>query len=319
MTEVFIICPARSTTGGPELCHQLADTLNTDQPGRAAVVYWPFDRGAYPVPAPYKKYDARPARRDEIGAGAIVVLPETYGRLLCDFPRNRVYYWWMSVNNFYRAAGTDAAIELAQIRRHAVANLYQSDYARLFCASAGLKSACRLSDRLSPVYLNAITKPPTRPRRDVVAFNPAKGMARTALIIQALEKGLRPAPKFVALQNLPPEQIRFVLSTAKLYIDFGEHPGKDRLPREAAAMGACVLTNRRGSAANPVDVPIPPEFKVDDRKRGWERRAAAAIHSVLDDFDNLVPRFDSYRAMIAAEPAQFVADARALFPVKVAA
>jgi len=316
MSEVFIVCPAHTTSGGPELCHQLADTLNQDQPGRASVVYWPFIRAALPAP-PYRDYDARPAMRAEITPGSIVVLPETYGRLLCDFPGSRIFYWWMSVNNFYREAGIDARIELAQIRRHVTANLYQSEYARRFCASAGLAHANRLSDKLSDGYLHAITHPPTVARRNIIAYNPAKGLARTTAVLRALDQGLRQAPQVIPLEHLTAAQLREVLATVKVYIDFGEHPGKDRLPREAAAMGATVLTNRRGAAGNTVDMPIPEEFKIDDHRRGFERRAAEKIHLLLDQFDVQAPRFGPYRRMILAEPRLFADDARAAFTARV--
>jgi len=316
VTEVFVVCPAYTMSGGPELCHQLVDTLNADAPGRAAVVYWPFDRPALTA-APYRCYDAPTAMRDQIPPGSVVVLPETYGRLFDEFADCRVFFWWMSVNNFYAAAGSQASAQLAWIRRNAAGNLYQSEYAHMFCASAGLTRVHRLSDRLSAGYLDAIADPPATDRRTIIAYNPLKGIERTAAILRALENGLRQAPKVIALQDLTAQQIREVLSTVKVYIDFGEHPGKDRLPREAAAMGACVITNQRGSAGNKVDMPIPDEFKVDDRRRGFERRAAGKIWALLlDDFQAAQRRFDPYRRMIAAEPAQFAVDARAAFPIK---
>jgi hypothetical protein len=317
MTEVFIVCPGRTTSGGPELCHQLADTLNRDQAGRASVVYWPFSR-RFTTAESYSGYDARPALREDITAGSVVVLPETYGSLLEEFPGCDVYYWWMSVNNFYREAGVEVADRLAKIRRLVSVNLYQSEYARMFCAANRLTHAQRLGDRLAPIYLEAIKHPRSGPRRNIVAYNPAKGLARTAAVLRALDSGWRVAPKVVALQGLSPSQVATVLSTVKVYVDFGEHPGKDRLPREAAALGACVVTNQRGSAGNAVDVPIPDEFKVDDRRHGFERRAADKIHHLIDDFDNQAPRFDGYRAAIAAEAARFTADARATFRSKVA-
>ena len=39
-------------------------------------------------------------------------------------------------------------------------------------------------------------------------------------------------------------------------MDFGFHPGQDRLPREAALLKNCIITNREGSAAFYKDVPI---------------------------------------------------------------
>lgn len=36
---------------------------------------------------------------------------------------------------------------------------------------------------------------------------------------------------------------------------FRQPPGKDRMPREAAMPGCCVITGKRGAAANPFDIP----------------------------------------------------------------
>ena len=68
--------------------------------------------------------------------------------------------------------------------------------------------------------------------------------------------------EWVPLQGYTLEQMRSILSRAKVYVDFGNHPGKDRIPREAAVSGCIVVTNRIGSAANSLDIPIAEEFKV---------------------------------------------------------
>ena len=60
------------------------------------------------------------------------------------------------------------------------------------------------------------------------------------------------------------------------YIDFGPHPGMDRLPREAALAGCIVITNREGAAAHDEDVPLPPEYK-------FRKFDVEAIHALLGD------------------------------------
>ena len=62
--------------------------------------------------------------------------------------------------------------------------------------------------------------------------------------------------------KLSPEQVQAMLKKAKVYIDFGGHPGMDRIPREAALAGCIVVTNREGSAAFRQDVPIPSQYKI---------------------------------------------------------
>lgn len=313
--DVFVVCPAVAVTGGPELCHQLVHALNTIRPGAAAIVYEPFEM-PHLIPQPFRRYDALLARVEDIPPGSTVVLPEVYGLFLGRFPGCRILFWWMSVNNFHTAAasaGVGAGPQIEVMRRTVWQHLYQSEYAHGFLACAKLGPVHRLGDKLADDYLSALAKPPATARKDLLVFNPAKGFSRTEQIFYALTKSLRRAPQVIALKDKSRDEIRNILSQAKLYIDFGEHPGKDRLPREAAALGCCVLTNRRGAAANPVDLPIPDDCKINDRKPGWERRAVGKIHKLIDDYDQQRFRFDDYRAQIAAEPARFDADVAAVF------
>jgi hypothetical protein len=310
--DVFVVCPAVAVTGGPELCHQLVHALNRIRPGSAAIVYEPFEL-PHLIPRPFRRYDALLARVEDIKPGSTVVLPEVYGRFLGRFPGCRILFWWMSVNNFHQAAAGAAGAQIEAMRSTVHQHLYQSEYAHGFLACANLGPVHRLGDKLADDYLAALAKPPTTARSDLLVFNPAKGFARTEQIFYTLTKSLRQAPQVIALKDKTRDEIRNILAQAKLYIDFGEHPGKDRLPREAAALGCCVLTNRRGAAANPVDVPIPEDCKINDRRHGWERRAAGKIHKLIDDYDRQRFRFDDYRQMIAAEPAQFDTDVAAVF------
>ena len=54
------------------------------------------------------------------------------------------------------------------------------------------------------------------------------------------------------------------MCTAKVYVDFGNHPGKDRIPREAALCGCRVVTNLRGAAAYREDVELDDCLKFDE-------------------------------------------------------
>ena len=70
---------------------------------------------------------------------------------------------------------------------------------------------------------------------------------------------------FFPLAGFNREQLATKFLESKLYIDFGHHPGKDRLPREAGIHGCCVITGLYGSASNAFDVNIPPAYKIDSR------------------------------------------------------
>jgi hypothetical protein len=113
--------------------------------------------------------------------------------------------------------------------------------------------------------------------------------------------------QFVPIKKMPREEVIKLLQKAKVYIDFGYHPGKDRLPREAAILGCCVITGKRGSAKFFEDVPIPDEYKFEDK----EESIPEIIDKIKDCFENYEERykdFEYYRQFIKNEPQKFLED-----------
>jgi hypothetical protein len=312
-TKVYIVVPGKNITGGPELAHQLADVLNRDEE-RCWVVYCPFNK-KFDIPFPYQKYNVRPAMIEDIEPGSIVILPEPAVHMFTLFPQSKIYFWWMSVDGFVKAAtrwDRELKDDLVTVEETVERHLYQSEYSRAYLWSHKLEPVDHLSDRLAQEYLDAIAEEPQRSRRNLVVYNPVKGMHRNRRVLHELSK--RPnVPEVVPIRGLQPYQVRELLLQAKVYIDFGDHPGKDRLPREAAACGACVLVNRRGSAGNIIDMPIPEGFRIDDTIPGFEAGAVDTICKMLEDFELYAPLFNDYRRKIAAESAQFEADVAAVF------
>lgn len=50
---------------------------------------------------------------------------------------------------------------------------------------------------------------------------------------------------FKPIINMTRDEVIRELQRAKVYIDFGNHPGKDRIPREAAILGCCAIVGKR--------------------------------------------------------------------------
>lgn len=100
------------------------------------------------------------------------------------------------------------------------------------------------------------------------------------------------------------------MRSSKLYIDFGNHPGKDRMPREAAICGCCIITGKRGAAANDVDIKIPSQYKISDSDISL---IADRIKYVLKNYEDLTSDFDSYRDKIRHEEAVFDAEIKRIF------
>lgn len=321
---VRVICPGNAMTAGPEALHQLVADLNR-LGQKAAIVYHPFDQ-EFQTPEPYRVHGA-PVDRYADEPGTLIVFPEIFTVEALRVRAAEVAIWWMSVNNFtgvrYGKPWRDrirywkyvlkgkrpwgGIKSLAHLRHFA-----QSEYAVEFLAAHGIQ-ALGLSDPIPaytvPEYVKALPpKLASATRANTILYNPHKGAQHTARLMAAF-----PQWQFRALKGLGRAQLAQAFLEAKLYIDFGHHPGKDRLPREAAIHGCAVITARHGSAANPVDVPIPPRYKLDVKAGDFVARFGEVAGDILENFERCQRDFEAYRAVVPTEPATFDRQIQAAF------
>lgn len=317
-----IVCPKRVVTGGPEAMHQLGAALIAAG-HRAEMVYWPIARENQ-TPDKFKPYGVPVSTELPDRPEVVVVLPEVNTKRVWAFKRARVLIWWLSVDQHFwaqqptkwtRRAKQWLRTRLPSQREYAFqpkANLqhaWQSEYARRFLVERGVAAPLALTDYIAPTLVPEEAEIAVDGRQDLVLFNPLKGKAFT----EQLRAACADAPwQFVPLQGYTPAELRALFGRAKVYIDFGEHPGRDRIPREAAACGCVVVTGRRGSAANPVDVPLDERYKVDEAAPDAVARVRALLQAVVADWR---PHFDAQAAMragIRRQPALFQGEAAAL-------
>ena len=113
-----------------------------------------------------------------------------------------------------------------------------------------------------------------------------------------------PDINWVPIRNMTQEQIIEQFRKGKIYVDFGTHPGKDRLPREAASCGLCILTNREGAAQNDTDVPIANEYKFE-RPLEQSESIINKIRDIFDNYSDASDQFYQYREWIRSEKRRF--------------
>ena len=95
-------------------------------------------------------------------------------------------------------------------------------------------------------------------------------------------------------------------------MDFGSHPGRDKLPREAVIFDNCIITNKRGSAENPFDIPIDDDFKfnenISDNLKLYKK-----INDIFDNYVEINKRFQSYREIVFNEKKNFINQIKVIF------
>ena len=325
---VYVFALKNVESGGPELLHQLVYVL-TLVGVPAKIVYienrLPFEVvDARPLEA-YEKYQVD--TESDIGVinqeGNIVVLPEIAYGMFDAFDRCIKVAWWLSVDGYIEAVKNQHGVTSEDISkdhnpdyygfkdRPDIIHLAQSYYAVDFLRNNMMIPEDQidyLSDYLNDIYLEGQVTDNSQ-RQNMVIFNPAKGGKRLRKLIDTTRDEIFWYP----LENMTREKVRAAMNLAKVYIDVGEHPGKDRIPREAAMSGCCVITGRRGAAAFHEDVPIPDEYKFDDREDVDVDAFKEKIIDIFEYFDERQRDFDGYRDMIRGEKEKFVMDVIRIF------
>ncbi|WOF22324.1 hypothetical protein N8K70_13145 [Microbacterium betulae] len=327
----YVYYPRGLATGGPEALHQLVDSLRR-QGQDARLVPVPGTEGA-PRAARYAPYDAPEAPAVVDAPGNAVVVPETQALLLRRLTHASPFVWWLSIDYaprfvIERAERTTLPIERTRMSRppllwarHAkrllrgvvtgedevlqrAGHLVQSHYAWNHVLAHLGRVGTILSD-YTP--LEAPSSVSTEGRLPRITYNPAKSSR-----IMAEFSRRWPGVELLPLRGMTGEEVAEALRTSLVYLDLGTHPGKDRMPREAALMGSVVLVARRGAGANDVDVPLPWEHKVAVLP-DVVANAKRAVDLVLADPAAALAAQAPYRAAIRRERETFDREVAAAF------
>jgi hypothetical protein len=325
VNKIFVICPGGLVTGGAELLHQLVDQLR--KLGKSAYISYVPAGTAFSLPDAYRKYDV-PQSRIEDEAGNLVVFPEICTRHSKRIRKAECAIWWLSVDNYFRFPQNHrfgnpftsiSANKLYDPLRHAVAMLRnrsfrsmrglrhfaQSRYAEAFLRSKGI-TARMLTDYLGAEHTSGTHAHENR--EDIIVFNPKKGADISARLMRAL-----PGYRFVPIQNLSASGVAELLRRAKVYIDFGNHPGKDRPPREAAMAGCCVIVGGAGASAAGLDYALPAHCRLDPSSPGFVEDFQRLVDRIYKDYPALAHDLDAWRASIRREKADFEAQVASIF------
>ncbi len=303
---IIIFCPRGNATGGTELLHQLGYKLNLF--GFEAKMYYYGDDNGLPATHPhFVKYRVPLSDTVTDSFDHIFIYPEMMAASLEDIkgqlPKSRHVLWWLSVDNAGMTSILEEEISADTTLIHFVQSYYAKEYVRNVLRVPDDRLFW-LSDYLNYNFLNMNCN---SARDDFVLYNPRKGFERTSRLIQKSDQSI----KWVALQGFAPEEIPQVLQCAKVYIDFGEHPGKDRFPREAVSCGCRVITGMKGAAANDIDVPIPKKFKIEDDLEDEE--ILDLIVSLIEDYEQTEDLYRDYKKRTQEEFHSFEEDTLKVF------
>lgn len=303
----FIECPAYIATGGTELLHQFSKCL-TDRGIENYMIYEGVDpeTSVSPTPDSFQKYQVQYVDKYIDTPDSVYVLAETRIHHIGQCVRGIAMIWWLSVDNYvlsYKASMANGP-DVFQLRnRKNIIHFVQSQYAEDFLRkSMHISEVYYLMDYINDdIVLTGRILREKYERQAICLYNPRKGFENIKPIIRAC----RPDIKWIPLQGLSPQEMALLMCKAKVYIDFGGHPGKDRIPREAAVCGCCVITNQVGSAAYE-DVPIPEQYKVKDMSDIYG--VLCKIYDLVEYYDERKLLFEKYIEIIEDDKQRFEKD-----------
>jgi hypothetical protein len=325
--KVYVLCPANIATGGPELLHQLVYCLRKNLFLDAYMVYMNTELNSIPIHKEYINYNNPYINSSEIedDSNNILITPEVnhYITFCKTFKKNQKVLWWLSVDNYYNSFhGLKKKINKFLVKRgfsnHNFfdkslisfdLHLVQSFYAKKHLESKGIFNIEYLSDFLNSKFLkNEID---LNKKENIIAYNPKKGFKFTSRLIKKSDKKF----KFIPIENMTRDEVISLLKKAKVYIDFGFHPGKDRIPREAAILKCCIITGKRGSSNYFEDVSIFDEYKFKDSLSSIPN-ILNKIEECISNYDKKIIDFESYIKKIENEENLFNADLKKVFKIE---
>jgi hypothetical protein len=299
-TIIYIITPGGLWTGGVNSCHQLCYKLRRFKYN--AFIYYYFlglnaNAGTHPNALCYNN----PVAEKLIDSPEnIIVIPESSASRVLFYPHARKSLWWLSVNFYYThvycsikelSAVNPFDILTPSACHHFAGSVYAKKYLELFGVH---KDKITMLESYMGQWLTqkAFIKLDVK-KEDVVTFNPEKGFEFTKQIIN-YAKANGHLIRFMPLSGLSQEEMAAVYKLSKVHMDFGEFPGRERIPREAAIFDLCVITGKKGASKYYEDVPIPDKYKFDQNKENLPR-ILSCITDCLLNYEERAADFTEYK------------------------
>ena len=329
-TIYYIVCPSNNDTGGPKDLHQLG--LELKNLGKKVFIYYYPANQDIKVHKNYEVFDLPFVNEIQDSEQNILIVPETNQAIMISkqYKKIQKILWWLSLdfffitnfnqnyskftklfikspfeiicifnnltNNYFGNLSFAKYLKTIYLNfpfknfvklQEFKMNLSQSMYQYEVLSSKKVKSGL-LFDYIRDEYFQAREKVSIRNKENIVCYNPSKSSSFMNKIIDS-----NPKIKFVRLENYNMNEVIEILSRSKIYIDFGFHPGVDHLPREAAILKNCVITNKEGSAFYSEAVSINERFKFEEKHKNL-KKISETINQIFLNFEIELKDFENY-------------------------
>jgi len=349
-TKVFVMAPSNTFTGGPELLHQVAADIKKTFKVYVRMFYLPIlDKN--PIHSNFKKYKLEYSSFIDDDEKNILIIPEHYQFLehSLNYKKIKKILWWLSVDNYfgykfrynyskflrsiikipfnvfrilnkvtynnfgiftyhdylkflYSFCNLQKFEELKQIDLHLAQSKYAFNYLKVYFQNLKFLSDYQRDEILKN------SKKLKKTKKNLICYS-----SKSNEFIESIKSYYN--FKMIKLSGFNSKQIINIYNKTKVYLDFGYHPGKDRMPREAALFNNCIITNKKGSAKNKLDIPINDRYKFEEKKINLEK-ISKTILKIFKNYQNELKYFKKYKRTILNEKKNFHKDLRKIFMKK---
>jgi hypothetical protein len=197
------------------------------------------------------------------------------------------------------------------------ADLYiaQSNYSRIFLEKQGVSknNIVLINEPIEKEFLSLGRNLNLDRKKEWIAWNFTKSYPMAYKLISLLKRKF----KVVPLHNAGRRKMIDTLSYSKIFIDIGYHPGRDRVFREAIALGCLAVVNNYGGYHLKEDCPVPAKFKINYEFDNYLlnshlRELYKNIIMWIDNYDSYIREFDDIRKNIFSEPELFAKQVKTL-------
>jgi len=326
-TTFYIICPANFASGGPEDLHQLAAELRNNG-YNVFMHYLEYKKKKFPSPV-HKEYDhfrLPYAEKIKNHPQNVLIYPETYCLYLWDkrYSKAQKVVWWLSVTNFFltlkkrqdylerknknffkRLYKNQTVPTLENVKETDVLHVAHSYFSLDFLKQNNFNILGQVQDYMDDMFYE--NEEIRSIKQDIVIYNGVKNG-------EFLEKIKLKSTNLVWLEmkNMTLIEIAECMKKAKVYVDFGYHPGKEKMPREACLLDCCLIIGKEGSAKFKEDMPIKDEYHFEKKDENIPQ-IINVIRDCLLNYNTKINDFSDYKNVLLKEKETFSSDVRKVF------
>jgi len=223
----------------------------------------------------------------------IIIIPETLSDLINLYPRSKKIVYWLTLYYFFKTPSHRFPLNIKPLRKifscssyyghtktifhkisqkinywnksispvwnNDVIHISNSYFAADFIENVMLKKTYILHNPVRDEFYNNLSE---NSRDKIILF----GQKTKKRVVRYVQKKF---PDFICIR-LKRKDIIEVINLYKksiLFIEMGNFPGRDRMPREAVLSGCVVLISLTGSAAYNNDFNLPDYYKINTNKK----------------------------------------------------